>query len=831
VSASTRSALGFSAAVAALLIAGAALDPSGIFTWIGWTGSPVPALWWWAPYLVYAPVLLVLAFVGGRRAALGATRVSVFGQLWAVTLLATAAAELVYSIALIAPLYLQGRYVIPLAPTWAFLLWNTGYAALKMGLLGWLPALLGCWMFKPQRQQEQGRAWPAAIFVAGGTALLLAALGPWLSRYWWQASPLGYAYRLDATLFAPTPASGAGHALAALALLVVLIGWRLRRVASCGSAAIAAVQAVFVLFAVQGLAVWLQAGARAPDHDLWNVPALFVRAVDAASFALVAAVLAAAVALVVRRIRHAASVGGAMALLALGVAVFSAHDFKGVEPYLNAPTSRVERTETEDGAALPRLSVNAGQIVDERGAKLILRGFNVNQLGEYFLRDPKLPAVREISEQDFIDIAALGQNVVRLTLSWSRLEPQQGHVSQAYLERIRQALAWAKAHQVYVLLDLHQDAWGVHVDAPAGTQCRSGTDPMVGWDGAPAWATLTDGTPPCQVTGRDLAPNVSRAFQSFYMDRNGIQSSLVQAWTVLAQAFADDSTVVGYDLLNEPNFGESPPIASTLLLANYHARSIEAIRRGEAARAGGFQHIVFFEPSVIWSGFGIDNLPPRQFTPDTQTVFSPHLYNESISADQDFGLTLVSVERGYALAHAASQQLGTPLWIGEWGYFRSSEADAPLMKRQLAAEDALGIGSAFWVWKQSCSDPHAYPGKVAGNVRRISCPGLEELETATDITRPLSRPYLRRSPDANAQLKKTPTGVSVTGHYDAGERGCGMELWVPGDPKPEPTLAGGTLSDVTRIEPGAANLGPSGGWLVKACLAGNEGGGYRLDIR
>ena len=94
---------------------------------------------------------------------------------------------------------------------------------------------------------------------------------------------------------------------------------------------------------------------------------------------------------------------------------------------------------------------------------------------------------------------------------------------------------------------------------------------MKGWDGAPAWATLTDDAPACQFTGRDLAPNVSRAFQSFYFDRNGIQTALVHAWEVIAGNFADNSTVIGYDLLNEPNFAETPPITSTLLLANYYA--------------------------------------------------------------------------------------------------------------------------------------------------------------------------------------------------------------------------------------------------------------------
>ena len=820
----------FAALMALLLAAGAALDPSGIFTWIGWTGSPVAALWWWAPYVIYAPAVLLLSFVGADASLLTASsRGQAWRRLWAVAVLATAAAELLYSVALLAPMVANGRYVIPLGSTFAFLLWNTGYAGLKMGLFGWLPAGLAVLFHRPEPQREdmQRRNTQAlAIFVAGGSALVCAALGPWLAQSWWQGSPLGYAYRPDATLFAPTPASGWAHWMASLLLLTVLLGWQiLRRTRPT----IAAARAVFVLLLIQALALLLQAGTRAPDHDLWNLPALFVRSVESSSFALLFAMIAGAVAFVAHRL-HARRLkwgGIQMAVLSLVVVAVLTANFGGVGPLLAAPELATQLTVPQAGT-LPRLRVGANaQISDEQGARVILRGVNVNQLGEYFKRDPKLPSSQPLIEQDFADIASLGMNMVRLTLSWSLLEPEQGHVSAAYLDRIRQAVSWAKAHGVYVLLDIHQDAWGVHVDARAGTECRSGTSPMVGWDGAPAWATLTDGTAPCQVTGRDLAPNVSRAFQSFYMDRADIQSSLVKAWGALAEAFADDSTVIGYDLINEPNFGESPPIASTLLLANYHARSIEAIRRAEAAHNGGFQHIVFFEPSVIWSGFGIDNLPPRRFTPDTQTVFSPHLYNESISADQDFGLTLVSVERGYALARAAAEQLGTPLWIGEWGYFGDQPKNVPLMKRQLAAEDGLNIGSAFWIWKQGCSDPHAYPSPVAGNVRRLSCPQMQDIGTATDMTRALTRPYLRRSPDGGARLD----GLTVSGSYQVANEAaaCAFDWWVPGDAEPQiKSITGAKLGAITRQKPGSEALGGSGGWSVQACLTG---GAYKIELR
>jgi hypothetical protein len=860
---SSAAAFKLSIAVAVILLAGGLADPSGIFTWIGFTGGPVAALWWWAPYVVYGPTLLALVFAGARwsepAARAMASRRRRLAGFWAVTILATGAAELLYQLSVLLPMAWRGDYVVGWWPTWGFVAWSSGYAALKMALVGWLPALLAVATRRdaasPEPVVARRGAWTPGLLVAGSSALAVAVLGPWLATHWWQGSPLGYVYRADATLIAPTPASGAGHSVLALTLFSVALGWFASRrlvATRAGSAratfaagAIAGVGAVAVLLLVQGVALFAQAGARAPDHDLWNLPALFARAVDAASFALIAGAIAGALAVVAGLLQRVArtraegrtdrwllasgALAGVVALCLEGIGAMTA-------PAASLAPTAIATTKTTTAAdAFAPLAVRAdadgARIVDADGNRVTLRGFNINQLGEYFRRDPALPTVQPLAEQDFADIASLGMNVVRLTLSWSLLEPERGHVSQAYLDRIRQALGWARAHGVRVLLDIHQDAWSAHVDAPPGTRCRAGTDPMIGWDGAPAWATLTDGTPPCQVTGRDLAPNVSRAFQSFYVDREGVQARLVHDWQVLAREFGDDATVAGYDLLNEPNFGESPPLASTLLLANYYARAIQAIRAGEAQRAGGFHHIVLIEPSIIWSGFGIDNLPPRAFTPDTQIVFSPHLYNESITADQDFGITLVSVERGYALARAAAAQLGAPLWIGEWGYFRSSPLDNPLMQRSAGAEDMSPIGSTFWVWKQACSDPHVWPGHVAGNVRQLSCPALRDIGTATDLTRVLSRAYVRVSADGGARLQASGTSLSVAGRFEqVGRSGsCALQLWVPGDKPPQPAeVAGMSAPEIVRQAPGSATLGVSGGWIVSACLSGGD---YRLTLR
>ena len=97
------------------------------------------------------------------------------------------------------------------------------------------------------------------------------------------------------------------------------------------------------------------------------------------------------------------------------------------------------------------------------------------------------------------------------------------------LPRRRSARRWRppKEHGLYTVLDLHQDAWGNALARPE-QQCGGGTSATTGWDGAPAWATITDGTLHCQFLARDLAPAVATAFGNFYTDRDGIQSALVR---------------------------------------------------------------------------------------------------------------------------------------------------------------------------------------------------------------------------------------------------------------------------------------------------------------
>jgi endoglycosylceramidase len=463
-------------------------------------------------------------------------------------------------------------------------------------------------------------------------------------------------------------------------------------------------------------------------------------------------------------------------------------------------------------AATPPLTVEPGDdaaIVDDGGRQVLLRGLNVNQLGDYYQADPALPTTMPLSERDFEEIARLGFNVVRLVMNWSAFQPSRDAFDEGYVARVREAVRWAAQHDLYVVLDMHQDSWGKHIATPPGTACPPGLGPAVGWDGAPEWATFTDGLTTCRANNtRELSPAVAQAFQSFYADRDQIQSQLVATWGRVAAALGGEPNVAGYDLLNEPHPGFLVGPNQGLLLGQFYGRAIAAIRQGEK-EAQASARPVFFEPSVLWSGVGNDALPPPGFTPDRRIVFAPHLYSESISVDQ--GAT--SIEQGFENAARAAASYGAPLWSGEWGWFGPPEDSRSRLERYIAQEDGRRLGGAWWVWKQACGDPHVvgYPG-ASGSLNPTACPGGSPLGLVTGYTDLLRRAYPRFAP---GRLTSVESDWSTGRFAVRGTRGsassCRLEVWVPGA---EPDVTASGLSDVRVAE-------RPGGWLVSGCASGD----------
>src|SRR3954471_8144402 len=136
--------------------------------------------------------------------------------------------------------------------------------------------------------------------------------------------------------------------------------------------------------------------------------------------------------------------------------------------------------------------VAGGRIVDALGREVLLRGVNVNALAEYW-QYGSFATTFPLTGADADRISATGWNVVRLLVSWSRIEPAPGRYDEQYLDQVARAVQVLERRGVYSIVDFHQDAWGPTLAAPPGTTCPAGSDPAFGWDGAPGWATLAGG--------------------------------------------------------------------------------------------------------------------------------------------------------------------------------------------------------------------------------------------------------------------------------------------------------------------------------------------------
>ena len=442
-------------------------------------------------------------------------------------------------------------------------------------------------------------------------------------------------------------------------------------------------------------------------------------------------------------------------------------------------------------------------IYDEQGREVLLRGMNFNHLGDYFETDASLPNVAELGPDDWDDAAALGANVIRLVTTWSAWEPERDEIDLAYLARVREAVAEANARGMYVVIDMHQDAWSKFIFTPSEETCPEGTTHQKGWDGAPLWATFTDGEPTCTPGRREDSPAVRRAWDNFYANRDGILDELVELWAFIAEQFTDDAGVAGYDLINEPGNASNGSCTFNGITELYR-RAICAIREVET-QAGSPGHIIFFEPSV-------HGIPSALDLGGGNLVWAAHNYAESIGPSFP-GLLDLSFFAYDLLARA----YGTALWCGEYNSFSDAETNELWTARYAALEDRyLLAGGAWWQWEQECGDPHSvqYPPTPEWLEQQQERCG----DARFDVPVCLARAYPRAVPGMLTGLSAEPCGegIFVSGVTEA----PGVaDIWLPTVSAIEPAVTGTGIERVRTHK-------VAGGWRIEAAVDGT----YTIEV-
>ena len=449
-------------------------------------------------------------------------------------------------------------------------------------------------------------------------------------------------------------------------------------------------------------------------------------------------------------------------------------------------------------------------IYDSEGRFLILRGVNYNVLGDYWQANPSIPTTKNYSPDDIRMMAGYGFNCIRLLFSWSRLEPQRGVYDENYIQSIKTAICDAARYHIYIVLDMHQDAWGKFIATPPDSAC---TYPNKGWDGAPEWATLTDNFSTCTADGRrESAPAVYHSFQNFWDNTSGIQHACIAAWQHLVQATASYDNVLGYDLINEPSLGyKEPSNGETAKMGQYYDALIQAIRSAESA--SGMEHIIFFEQAIQWKGLEQLGMPAADFTTEENIVFAPHSYFEA------FGNTPFTIEEGFSFLVFGSRNLySSALFVGEWGFFGDPNNDVAKVKRFAKVEDANFASSTWWQWAQAPGDPHGMSWD--GNNYSTTSLHLIELDQSGNFTGNVNDLYLkvlsRTRPNAIVGTPTLLTSDPDNGemHLEATGTSQGTtEIWIPDRfGTPQITGVNCTLYELNQV---------SGGYIAKVTVNGN----------
>jgi endoglycosylceramidase len=321
--------------------------------------------------------------------------------------------------------------------------------------------------------------------------------------------------------------------------------------------------------------------------------------------------------------------------------------------------------------ALPWLSVSQGRIVDSQGRTVILRGFNDDTLLQIGGQAPAPP----MTSADASLMEAEGFDVVRLPISWSLLEPHPGQFSQSYLRRIRAVVDLCASHDLYVVLDMHTEDFGVGF----------------GGSGAPAWLSIA-GVPDLHLPflapawQRHLSPAVNAALAFFWLYPNW-QRLYWEAWDKVAAEFRGDSAVAGYDLYNEPHpFPVPPAIFETHVLWPFYAAGISSLAKVDPNHLFIVEGDLFGDLPTAIRPLAAPNL-----------VYSTHLYRGSILGGAFNGnVQPLQAELKQGLAEA--RQLPAAYWAGELGIDRTRPIAASWARAEISLSNRFLTGWAWWQW-------------------------------------------------------------------------------------------------------------------------------------
>ena len=324
---------------------------------------------------------------------------------------------------------------------------------------------------------------------------------------------------------------------------------------------------------------------------------------------------------------------------------------------------------------------------DADGRIALLRGINARVEGVFDVTfdDGRIPLeeIPPLTADDCRRMRELGFDLLRLPINWSGIEPDDDAWDEAYLALVDDAIACAGDAGLFVIVDLHQDAYSKEI----------------GEDGAPLWAIVPEPEmllegPLDDLQERRLSRQVSRAFETFFdpSDPAGLQAEFLEMLEVVGARWAEHPAVIGFEIFNEPQTG---------------ADELDVFQFAAAARlrAAAPGKLVFFEPTALRNLVDFVPIPQAPFPVDG-AVYSPHVYTYVFQGDPApfETLSLDSLEPSVRGTRDEATAWETPLFIGEFGIGPDMLNADLWIGLQNHLHDRYLASNAFWVWKEQSQD-------------------------------------------------------------------------------------------------------------------------------
>ena len=404
---------------------------------------------------------------------------------------------------------------------------------------------------------------------------------------------------------------------------------------------------------------------------------------------------------------------------------------------LSVLTVVVSQPQTNYG--IVRVNPETMRLIDQFGREVYFHGVNVvYKVPPYVPWTHTFNPIHSFTEEDMKILSELGLNVIRLGIIWAGAEPTQGQYNETYYNTLRYIIETAYKYNIYTFLDMHQDV----------------LSELFCGEGVPNWVVNTGDAQPfpsplnSSVFGSNFTAehcndylwseyyftqSVSHAFQNIYDNTSGVLDSFAQFWKKTASEFKNLTSVIGYELMNEPWLGDlctDPALADPKVADRNNLQPMYEVLNS-AIREVDQEHVIMFEPVTLANlGSGFTEVPGGEEY-QNRSVFAyhyyspPNLFPPELQLEQRMSNLKNLKCGGFLTEFYICQQNTSALNLVLDACDKYKQSWAGWMYKLFG--NITGDCSALWYPDGTFNQPRAnllsrtYPQVVAGEVEKISC--------------------------------------------------------------------------------------------------------------